>query len=313
MPHPILVVGSVALDDIRTPFGAVQEAFGGSATHFALAACFFAPVRLVAVVGKDLDPVHLAGLRARGIDTSGVEVMDGKTFRWGGEYGFDLNARQTLFTHLNVFEGFEPHVPEAYRRSPFVFLGNIHPTLQAQVLQQVESPCFVALDTMNLWIDNARDALLAVLRRVDLLILNDSEARELAGEPNLLRAGRRLLELGPSSVVIKKGEHGALLLREGNIFASPALPIEDVCDPTGAGDAFAGGVMGTLAATAEPIDVALRQAIAVGTVIASFAVQDFGTRGLDKATPSGIEQRLRDLRLLTQFGPTHSLEATRAR
>ncbi|HZL85144.1 MAG TPA: PfkB family carbohydrate kinase [Candidatus Krumholzibacteria bacterium] len=313
VPHPILVVGSVALDDIRTPFGAVQEAFGGSATHFALAARFFAPVRLVAVVGTDLDPAHLAGLRARGIDTGGVEIADGKTFRWGGEYGFDLNARATLFTHLNVFEGFDPRVPDAFRRSPYVFLGNIHPALQERVLQQVEPPCFVALDTMNLWIETARDALLAVLPRVDLLVLNDSEARELAGEPNLVRAGRRLLELGPTSVVIKKGEHGALLLREGDIFASPALPIEDVCDPTGAGDAFAGGVLGTLAASTEPIHVALRQAIAMGTVIASFAVQDFGTRGLDKVTPSGIEQRLRELRLLTQFGSSPSLEATRAR
>ena len=307
MAQPILVVGSVALDDIRTPFGAVRESFGGSAAFFALAAQCFAPVRMVAVVGTDLDSQYLETLRQRGIDTSGVEVAPGRTFRWGGAYGFDLNTRETLFTQLNVFEGFHPKVPTAFRDSPFVFLGNIHPDLQAEVLQQVEKPRFVALDTMNLWIENARDALLAVLQSVHLLIVNDAEARQLVGEANLVRAGRRLLALGPHTVVIKKGEHGALMVREDGMFASPALPLEEVRDPTGAGDAFAGGLLGHLAASPEPLGLALRHAIACGTVMASFAVQDFGMQGLLAARPEDIEQRLRSLRLLTQFGPADSL------
>lgn len=310
MPHAILVVGSVALDDIRTPFGAVQGAFGGSATFFALAARYFAPVRMVAIVGDDLDRGHLEMLRQRGIDTSGVEVVRGRTFRWGGAYGFDLNVRETLFTRLNVFEGFHPHVPAAFRDSPFVFLGNIHPQLQAEVLQQVTKPRFVALDTMNLWIESARQALLDVLRAVDLFVVNDSEARELAGEANLVRAGRRLLGLGPRTVVIKKGEHGALMLRDGSMFASPAVPLEDVRDPTGAGDAFAGGVLGCLAALDAPEELALREAIAYGTVTASFAVQGFGIQGLCDVTRADIEARVRSLRLLTQFADTDSMPAS---
>ena len=310
MAHPILVVGSVALDDIRTPFGAVHESFGGSAVFFALAARYFAPVRMVAIVGQDLDGGHLQALQARGIDTSGIEVVPGRTFRWGGAYGFDLNARETLFTQLNVFEGFHPRVPAAFRTSPFVFLGNIHPELQAEVLRQVETPQFVALDTMNLWIESARQPLLDVLRGVDLFILNDSEARELAGEANLVRAGRRLLELGPRTVVIKKGEHGALMLRDGSMFASPAVPLDDVRDPTGAGDAFAGGLLGRLAMLDAPEDMALREAIVYGTVMASFTVQDFGIRGLCDVDADAIAARIRSLRLLTQFGSSDSLEVS---
>ncbi|UCE01456.1 MAG: bifunctional hydroxymethylpyrimidine kinase/phosphomethylpyrimidine kinase [Candidatus Latescibacterota bacterium] len=309
---PILVVGSVALDDIRTPFGEVSEAFGGSAAYFSLAARVFAPVRMVAVVGNDLPAEHLDDLQAQGVDTRGVEVADGLTFRWGGEYGYDLNARKTLFTHLNVFESFHPSVPAAFRRSPYVFLGNIHPALQAEVLEQVEDPVLVALDTMNLWIETARSELLQVLGSVDLLILNDSEARELAGEPNLVRAGRGLLELGPSCVVIKKGEHGALMLGESSMFCSPAVPLEQVCDPTGAGDAFAGGLVGHLAASGDLSDDAMRRAIAYGTVLASYTVEDFGVAGLRDVERADIEKRYRELRLLTQFGVEDPVQKTHA-
>lgn len=313
MPQAILVVGSVALDDIRTPFGEVHEAFGGSAAFFSLAARFFAPVRMVAVVGSDFDPRHVEALRQRGVDTSGLEIAEGKTFRWGGEYGYDLNSRETHFTHLNVFENFHPRVPAAFRKTPFVFLGNIHPELQAEVLRQIETPRFVALDTMNLWIETAREPLLEVLRALDLLIINDSEARELADEANLLRAGRRLLALGPRTVVIKKGEHGALMLHDESLFVSPAVPLEDVRDPTGAGDAFAGGMLGHLAARAAVTERTLREAIGYGTVLASFAVQNFGVQGLYDATPEGIEQRFRDLRLLTQFGQSDPVLESRSR
>jgi len=313
VPQAILVVGSVALDDIRTPFGEVHEAFGGSASFFSLAARFFAPVRMVAVVGNDLDPKHLDSLRQRGIDTSGLEIVEGKTFRWGGEYGYDLNTRETHFTHLNVFENFHPRVPATFRKTPFVFLGNIHPELQAEVLRQIETPRFVALDTMNLWIETAREALLEVLRSLDLLIINDSEARELADEANLLRAARKLLALGPRTIVIKKGEHGALMLNDGDLFVSPAIPLDDVRDPTGAGDAFAGGLMGHLAARGEVSERTLREAIGYGTVLASFAVQNFGVQGLTDATPSDIDTRFRELRLLTQFGQTDSVLESRSR
>lgn len=308
---PILAVGSVALDDIRTPFGEVHEAFGGSAAYFALAARFFAPVRLVAVVGSDLPPRHLQLLQESGVDTQGLVVVPGATFRWGGEYGYDLNARQTLFTHLNVFENFHPQIPAEWRRTPYVFLGNIHPTLQAEVLRQVERPALVVLDTMNLWIETARAELLRVLERVDLVILNDSEARELAGDPNLVRAGRRLLDLGPRTVVIKKGEHGALMLNGTSLFSSPAVPLEQVCDPTGAGDAFAGGLLGHLAATGEQSDEALRRAIAFGTVLASFCVEDFGVQGLCDIRHADIEARYDQLRLLTHFGVAEPLARSR--
>jgi sugar/nucleoside kinase (ribokinase family) len=298
---PILVVGSVALDDIKTPFGEAKGVLGGSATYFALAARFFAPVRLVAVVGTDFPAAHRALLEQRGVDMRGLEVASGPCFRWGGEYGFDLNARTTLFTHLNVFERFHPKVPDAFRRSPFVFLGNIHPALQEEVLQQIESPRLVGLDTMNLWIDSARADLLRVLRSVQLLILNDSEARELAGEANLVRAGRRLLQLGPEFVVIKKGEHGALMLHGESAFVSAALPLEEVFDPTGAGDAFAGGVIGSLAASGEVTNAAMRRAIAYGTVVASATVERFGVDGLVGLDAAEIDTRTQQLRHLTHF------------
>jgi sugar/nucleoside kinase (ribokinase family) len=302
-PHPILLVGSVALDDVHTPFGEVRGAFGGSASYFALAARFFAPVRLVAVVGTDFPAEHLALLRERDVDTRGLEVVAGNCFRWGGRYGEDLNTRETLFTHLNVFEHFHPKVPPEYHDSPYVFLGNIHPSLQAEVLRQVRAPRLVALDTMNLWIDTARTELLDVLQKVHLLVVNDQEVRQLAGEPDLVRAGRALLRLGPRTVVVKKGEHGAAMFSAAGEFAIPALPLDDVHDPTGAGDSFAGGLVGYLAATGETAGGALRRAIAYGSVLASFTVQDFGVARLRTVRDSEIEARFEQLRLLTHIEP----------
>jgi sugar/nucleoside kinase (ribokinase family) len=299
--HPILLVGSVALDELHTPAGSVRDAFGGSASYFALAARFFAPVRLVAVVGHDFPAAHRALLESGGVDLHGLEVADGPCFRWGGRYGADLNHRETLFTHLGVFEHFHPKVPAAWRDSPFVFLGNIHPALQAEVLDQVRAPQLVALDTMNLWIETARGELEAVLRRVDLLIVNDGEARQLTGETNLVRAGRRLLELGPRSAVIKKGEHGAALFAAGASFAVPAVPLEHVVDPTGAGDSFAGGLVGALAAHGDLADGALRRAMACGSVLASFTVEDFGMRRLQAVQHDDIAARFAALGQLTHF------------
>jgi sugar/nucleoside kinase (ribokinase family) len=305
--QPILLVGSVALDDVSTPFGEVHGAFGGSASYFALAARFFAPVRLVAVVGSDFPPEHRRLLEERQVDTRGLEVAAGPCFRWGGRYGDDLNTRETLFTHLNVFADFHPKVPAAFRDSPYVFLGNIHPALQAEVLAQVHSPRLVTLDTMNLWIDTALEELLQVLRQVDLAVVNDSEARQLTGERNLVRAGRRLLELGPRIVVVKKGEHGAALFSAGGEFATAAVPLEDVVDPTGAGDSFAGGLVGQLAATDDRSDAALRRAVAYGSVLASFTVQGFGVSRLAEVRAAEIAARYELLRGLTHLEPGGAL------
>jgi sugar/nucleoside kinase (ribokinase family) len=299
--QPILLVGSVALDDVETPFGAVRAAIGGSATYFALAARFFAPVRLVAVVGTDFPPAYRQLLEASRVDTRGLEVAPGRCFRWGGRYGADLNQRETVFTELNVFETFHPKVPREFRDSPFVFLGNIHPELQAEVLRQVPAPRLVALDTMNLWIETARAALVAVLRSVHLLVLNDAEARDLAGESNLVRAGRRLLELGPRIVVVKKGEHGATMFTRDGTFSAAAVPLQDVLDPTGAGDSFAGGLVGYLAAAGDLSDAGLRRAIAYGSVLASFTVEAFGVERLRDVRPADIVQRFGQLRHLTHF------------
>lgn len=307
---PILLVGSVALDELHTPAGSMRDAFGGSASYFSLAARFFAPVRLVAVVGSDFPPAHRALLEASGVDLRGLEVADGPCFRWGGKYGEDLNTRETLFTHLGVFEHFHPKVPDAYRDSEFVFLGNIHPSLQKEVLSQVRAPRLVALDTMNLWIETARAELLDVLRAVNLLIVNDSEARQLTGETNVVRAGRQLLEYGPHTVVIKKGEHGAAMFAAGGVFAVPAVPLDHVVDPTGAGDSFAGALLGALASQGDLTDGALRRAIACGSVLASFTVQAFGLQRLQTVTRSEIAGRFEELRHLTHFDATEPLPGT---
>jgi sugar/nucleoside kinase (ribokinase family) len=300
--HPILVVGSVALDSVKTPFGEVSRVVGGAATYFSVAASFFADVRVVAVVGADFGP-HLARVfDNRRIDLAGLQQVPGDTFRWKGEYGFDLNSRETIYTHLNVFEQFTPVIPESYRLSPFVFLGNIHPSLQKQVLDQVRGPRLIGADTMNYWIERTPDELRDVLRRVDVLLINDAEARQLAGEANLVKAARIIQAMGPRTLVIKRGEHGVLMTRpEGGFFAAPAMPLEVVFDPTGAGDTFAGGFMGYLASCDSVTDSTLVRAIIYGSTLASFAVEDFSVDRLLRLTQEEIAARFAEFKTLTHF------------
>jgi sugar/nucleoside kinase (ribokinase family) len=299
---PILVVGSVAFDSVKTPFGEVSRVVGGAATYASVAASFFTDVRVVAVVGTDFGS-HVARVFGnRRIDLSGLQQVAGETFRWKGEYGFDLNSRETIYTHLNVFEQFTPVIPEAYRRTPFVFLGNIHPSLQGQVLDQVRDPRLVGADTMNYWIDRTPDELREVLKRVDVLLINDSEARQLSGEANLVRAARVIQAMGPRTLVIKRGEHGVLMTRpEGGFFAAPAMPLESVFDPTGAGDTFAGGFMGYLASAGALTDSTLARAIIYGSTLASFAVEDFSVDRLLRLTREEIASRFAEFKTLTHF------------
>ena len=245
--RPVLTVGSVAFDSIKTPSGEVSRIVGGAATFFSVVASFFTHVRLVAVVGDDFGETEMKVFGGRRIDLAGLQRVSGETFRWKGEYGEDLNSRDTIYTHLNVFQEFKPHIPETFQASPIVFLANIHPALQLEVLEQVEEPEFVALDTMNYWIEGALNELKKVLERVDVVVINDEEARLLSGEANLVKAGRAINHMGPSRVVIKRGEYGVLMVSRDGFFAAPGLPIEDVVDPTGAGDTFAGGFVGHLA------------------------------------------------------------------
>jgi sugar/nucleoside kinase (ribokinase family) len=298
----VLMVGSVALDSVETPYGKVQRALGGAATYAGVAAGFFTGVQVVGVVGDDFDPAHLAFLASRGVDTAGIErVPGGKTFHWAGVYSADMNSRETLATELNVFETFAPKLPQAYRRTPFLFLANIHPALQLDVLNQVEAPRFIGLDTMNLWISIARDALLEVVARVQLLLLNDEEARMLSGESNLVAAGRDLLTRGPRVVIIKKGEHGALMFTEHGLFAAPGFPLEVVKDPTGCGDCFAGALMGQLAAGEDIDEESLRRAVIYGSVVASYNAEDFSLDRLRTLTPDDIDHRFRAFVALTKF------------
>jgi len=303
MMNPILAVGSVAFDSVRNPFGEAVHVLGGSATYFSVAASFFTDVRLVAVVGEDFGERELAVFAGRPIDLAGLQSVPGETFRWKGEYGFDLNTRETIYTKLNVFEQFQPAIPAGYRSSPFVFLGNIHPRLQLEVLDQVNPPRLVAADTMNYWIQRTPDELRAVLARVDVLIINDAEARELSGEANLVKAARAIRRMGPRTVVIKRGEHGVLMTRpgEGEFFAAPAMPLEQVFDPTGAGDTFAGGFVGSLAASGETTDAAMARAIIYGSALASFSVEDFGLDRLLRLTEDEIRDRFRHFKRLTYF------------
>jgi sugar/nucleoside kinase (ribokinase family) len=300
---PILAVGSVAFDSIKNPFGEANRVVGGSATYFALAASFFTDVRLVAVVGEDFEERGAEVFGGRSIDTSGLQVMPGETFRWKGVYGFDLNQRDTIYTKLNVFEDFQPVISQEWRSSPIVFLGNIHPRLQLDVLDQVASPRLVAADTMNLWIENTPDDLRKVLERVDILIVNDSEARELSREANLVKAAKALRAMGPSTVVIKRGEHGVLMTTsgDGEFFAAPALPLEQVFDPTGAGDTFAGGFVGYLAACGDTCDASMARAIIYGSTLASFAVEDFSIDRLLRLSQDEIAERFRQFKRLTHF------------
>jgi sugar/nucleoside kinase (ribokinase family) len=295
----LLVVGSVALDSIFTPFGETADALGGSAVYFSVAGALLHPVQVVGVVGTDYPMHELERLAPRGIDWSGVERAEGESFRWKGKYSYDLQSRETLETRLGVFADFQPKLPEAARDAEFLFLGNIDPELQLGVLEQVRTPKLVACDTMNYWIQSKKAALLALLERVDLLMVNDSEARELSGDWNIHRAGRWIQRQGPSRVVIKQGEHGAILMDGTRTFYVPAFPLEEVFDPTGAGDAFAGGFMAHLARIGSADDLDLRRAMVYGAAMGSFAVAQFGIRGFDGLTAPDVERRARAFRELT--------------
>ncbi len=301
----ILVVGSVALDSVRTPFGKIEEGLGGSATYFSTAASFFTQVRLVAVVGEDFPQAHVEFLKNRKVDVQGLQRVPGRTFRWAGEYGFDLNQAHTLDTQLNVFAQFRPQIPAAYRNSEVVFLANIDPDLQREVLGQVTSPKLVAADTMNFWIEGKREALLKTLKQVEVLIINDAETRQLAQDANLVRAARTISGWGPSTLVIKRGEYGALCYRNGAWFAAPALPLDGVLDPTGAGDCFAGGFLGYLANSLDFSDENIRRAVVMGSVMASFNVEAFSLDRLRTLTYPEIAERYATFRRLAHFDALH--------
>lgn len=297
----ILVVGSVALDTIKTPFGKKKEILGGSATYFSVSARFFGPVSLVAVVGQDFPRKYINFLEKKGIGLKGLKVRKGKTFRWEGEYGWDFSNPRTVATHLNVFADFNPFIPEEYKGSKYVFLANIDPSLQNKVLGQMRNPKLVACDTMNYWIENKRRELMGLLKKVDIFFLNESEARELTGESNLVKAAKEILKMGPGKIIIKKGEHGALLFSGSSIFSAPAYLMESIFDPTGAGDTFAGGAMGYLAAQKSLNTANLRKSIVYGTVMATFAVEDFSLGRLGAIKQSDINRRLNNFRKLTRF------------
>jgi sugar/nucleoside kinase (ribokinase family) len=304
----ILVVGSVAYDTVETPFGKAERVLGGSASFFALAASFVVPVNLVGVVGEDFGEAEIAKLRRREIDLEGLERVPGKTFHWQGKYSFDLNARETICTELNAFETFKPKIPARYRRSDHVFLGNIDPVLQRDVLDQVERPRLVACDTMNFWIEGKPEELRKTLSRVDVLLINDAEARQLSGEWNVVKAARAIRAMGPRILVLKKGEHGVLMFTEGDSFAAPAYPLEEVFDPTGAGDTFAGGFVGYLAAQTSgagsddrELGAALRRAVIMGSTLASFCVEAFSVDRLLRLTRAEIDARYQHFKDLTHF------------
>ncbi|MFT3763911.1 MAG: PfkB family carbohydrate kinase [Minicystis sp.] len=301
-PLPVLIVGSMAFDDLELPTGNAKDVIGGSATYSAFAAASFTGVRVVAVVGDDFPAQTLAEMAARGIDTAGVEHAKGRTFRWAGRYDTDLIHRTTLDTQLNVFAEFRPKIPAAYRDTPIVLLGNIHPALQLEVLDQVQRPRLVVADTMNFWIGGEPKLLGEVLKRVDVLVINDEEARQLSGYTNIRRAAREIHARGPKRLIIKRGEHGALLFDEHGVFAAPGFPLEDVVDPTGAGDSFAGGFMGYLATQPEVTSLALRRAMIHATATASFCVEAVGTKRVAEVTRADVAARVAAIRALYDFG-----------
>jgi len=300
---PVLIVGSIALDTVKTPVEEHADQLGGSASYAAVGASFFAPVNLVGVVGEDFPESEFEFWKTRRIDTSGVERAKGKTFRWSGEYAWDLNTRETRSVALNVFENFKPNLPEKFRETEFVLLANIAPELQSHVLDQMRRPRFVVADTMDLWIETTRDELDALLPRLDLLILNDSEARQMTGETSLIKAGRTIRKMGPQHVAVKKGEHGALLFGEDEFFSCGAYPLEDIHDPTGAGDTFAGGVAGYLAGKSdgEITFQELRRALIYGSILASFNVEAFSLERMRGLTNDEIEDRYRMFKLMSEF------------
>jgi len=297
----ILVIGSVAFDSVETPFGQVEEVLGGSGTYFSTSASFFTDVRLVAVVGEDFPSEHLEFLRSRGVDLSGVKTAPGRTFRWKGRYGYDLNEAQTLDTQLNVFAAFRPELPAGFEDAEYIFLANIDPDLQMEVLRQVRRPRLIACDTMNYWIGGKRDALLQTLKSVDTLVINEGETRQLAGEANLIKAAKAVLGMGPKTLVVKRGEYGVLMFTEHTVFSAPAYPLDSVFDPTGAGDTFAGGFIGYLAATGNLSEHNIRRGIVFGSVMASFTVEDFSLNRLRTLQHDEIQDRFRQIKLLTEF------------
>ena len=298
----ILVVGSVAFDALQTPFGKVDRCIGGSATYFSVAASFFTDVSIVAVVGDDFTEEDASVFNGRRIDTSGLQRVAGeKTFFWSGEYGYDLNVARTRDTQLNVFADFKPQLTEEQRNTDVLFLANIQPELQLDVLRQTKRPRIVALDTMNLWISIAKEALGRVFREVDLIIINEAEVRQFTNEPNLIKGARQILDLGPSTLIIKRGEYGVIMVTKDVIFAAPAYPLETVFDPTGAGDTFAGGFLGYLASRTEIHDRELRRAIIFGSVLASFTVEKFSLDRLREISLADVHERYQDFRALTHF------------
>jgi sugar/nucleoside kinase (ribokinase family) len=297
----LLITGSVALDSVKTPIEEHHDLLGGSASYASVGASFFVPVNMVAIVGADFPKKYIELYRQRGINLDGLQIADGKTFRWSGEYEWDLNKRRTLSVCLNVFETFQPTLPESYKGTPYVFLANISPQLQMHVLAQVARPKFVVADTMDLWISTQRDALVELLRKIDCLVLNESEAREFTKQTNLIKAGRLLLKQGPKFVVIKKGEHGCLLFANDLFFSAPAYPLEDIHDPTGAGDCFAGAFAGYLARTDRVDPNSLRNAIIYGSVIASYCVEDFSLTRLQSLTQPEIKERYDLFKAMSHF------------
>jgi sugar/nucleoside kinase (ribokinase family) len=297
----VLIVGSTALDSIKTPRGQHPRLLGGSASYASVAASFFAPVKMVGVVGEDFPKSCLRLYRKHKIDLEGLQIAAGKTFHWSGEYETNMNNRRTLKTELGVFETFAPRLPESCRNSPYVLLANIAPALQLLVLDQVRRPKFVVADTMDLWMNIALPDLLKLLRRLDGFVLNESEARQLTQEHNLVRAARKIHRMGPDYVIIKKGEHGAILSARNKLFVAPAFPLEQVVDPTGAGDCFVGGMMGWLAAAGGPVDAHLRRAILYGSALASYCCEGFGLKSLTRVTRAAIDRRVKNLETLTRF------------
>jgi sugar/nucleoside kinase (ribokinase family) len=299
----LLVVGSLALDTVATPFEKIEDALGGSSVYISLAASYFSgPVKLVGVVGNDFPTEYLHRLEEHNVDLEGLQVVfGGKTFRWSGKYHYDLNVRDTLLTELNVFESFDPVIPDKFKKARFVCLGNIDPVLQTKVLDQLENPRFVVCDTMNFWIEGKRDELLKLLKRVNVLILNDSEARLLANEPNLIKAAKIIRAMGVNILIIKKGEHGALLFSEDTVFSAPAYPMEMINDPTGAGDSFAGGFIGYLHKTQDFSPESMKRAVVYGSTMASFCVESFSTKGLENLSYLRIQDRFREFLTLSRF------------
>ncbi|MCH7490212.1 MAG: sugar kinase [Gemmatimonadetes bacterium] len=304
----LLVVGSIALDSVETPFGSTTDALGGSATFFAYAAAFFHPVQVVGVVGDDFPSAELDRLAERGVDLSGVEHARGASFRWKGRYSADFQNRETLDTQLGVFATFEPKLPEAFRRAKLVFLGNIDPTLQSNVLDQTETPDLVVCDTMNYWIQGAPELLLELMKRIDVLMVNDSEARQLSGDWNVYRSARWILDRGPKMVIIKQGEYGAFMVDETGVFCVPGYPLEEICDPTGAGDAFAGGFMGHLGRTGDLSPANMRRAMVFGSTTGSFAVERFSVERFLEIGPAEIAARARAFADLVHFDTTNGFD-----